>query len=241
MTLPNGLLTLVESIVLLGGVSMLLLRRLSNLAGKPPSFPDDPVDSRLEKWLPSEDQPQPGEAPPAVDATPYCPTCGQRNFGKPVCEKCGLDFASPAALRPPEPVTGPSPTERVLFGTSGTESLWPDVTQEWGPERAAKQGMLAAFFCAGLTLLPLASSAPASGGDAAIRTGAILLAAAYAMLGLLIWKRLLVAAIAAPALFVFDRMRTFEKGDPRVLLLGLILALCFVNGIRGAAAGSKNG
>src|SRR2546423_432365 len=117
MTLPNGLLTLVESVVLLGGVSMLLLRRISNIAGKPPSYPDDPVDSRLEKWLASGDQPQ-----------FYCPKCGQRNFGKPVCEKCGLDFASPTALRLPEPVTGPSPTERVLFGTSGVESLWPDVT-----------------------------------------------------------------------------------------------------------------
>jgi hypothetical protein len=163
MTLPNGLLTLVESVVLLGGVSLLLLRRISNLAGKPPVFPDDSVDSRLEKWLPSEDQPPPAEAPSVVDAAPYCPKCGQRNFGKPLCEKCGLDFASPAALRPPEPVTGPSPAERVLFGRSGTDSLWPDVTQEWGPERASKQGMLAAFFCAGLTLLPLASSAPASG------------------------------------------------------------------------------
>src|SRR5437773_1611970 len=110
-------------------------------------------------------------------------------------------FRTPAALRPPEPVTGPSPAERVLFGTSGAESLWPDVTREWGPERAAKQGMLAAFFCAALTLLPLASNAPASGDAAAIHTGAILLAAAYAVLGLLIGKRLLVAAIAAPALF----------------------------------------
>lgn len=120
-------------------------------------------------------------------------------------------------------------------------SLWPDVSDLPGAERAIRYGFWAAVFVAGATaavaLLAAYLHRPVLGMDGS----ALLDAALFAGLGLGIAKKSRAAAVAGLGLYFVERVYSLRSGATNTtgLFMTVILTLYFMHGIRGTFAYRK--
>jgi hypothetical protein len=117
--------------------------------------------------------------------------------------------------------------------------LWPVITDVASAKFAAKQGMGAAFFCAGSTVLFVFLARQGMSLIQGIDQTALLDAAVFAALGILILRMSRVAAVAALVLYIVERIALWVKlssiGAASIPMM-IVIMLCFVSSIRGTFA-----
>lgn len=165
---------------------------------------------------------RPASTPPPIPASPaqvndlpYCSNCKHRTAATDVCPICGFNFAAPKK--------------------SAVNALWPVILDEKGARQAAKQGMWAAFFCAGATTLIVLLQHGGMQFMAGVNDLALLDAGAFALLGMGIRNMSRGAAAGALGLYLIERVviagHAGAAGVPIPMILAITLA--FVTGVRG--------
>ncbi len=118
----------------------------------------------------------------------------------------------------------------------GLAWVWPAITDTTSAETAAKQGLWAAVWCAGVTALlatlSLAGISVFSGIDASSYVDALL----FALIAWRIHHCSRVAAVAGLALYVFERVYAWINGIPQGSVMVVVLTLMFIHSIRGTYA-----
>jgi hypothetical protein len=166
-----------------------------------------------------------------------CPICGAPSLGKIKCVVCGTDFATIPAIEL-KPIIPDEPEKKKAEKPRGLAQFWPDVNGKAGAERASYYGFLGCLGYALWILIPVFTR-PQSEPAAVVPFS--LIAAAFITLGLMVWKKVRIAAVLAPVLFagvlfIQDRLRAAELPGQRTWLILAMIGLCFVHGIRGAFA-----
>jgi hypothetical protein len=117
--------------------------------------------------------------------------------------------------------------------------IWPIITDAASAKFAAKQGMGAAFFCAGSTLLFVFLARQGMALIQGIDESALVDAGVFAVLGFLILRMSRVAAVAALVLYIIERIvlwtRVSSIGGASIPMM-LVIVLCFVSSVRGTFA-----
>jgi hypothetical protein len=204
-------------------------------------------------------------APPTLQPSPpesslFCPRCGVSS-GTDHCIGCGFDLrtlsqrvSSPQPALNPQPTLNPEPfAQQQNFNPRQPmpaapaaaakkrrqNGIWPIITDAASAKYAAKQGMGAAFFCAGLTVLFVLLARQGMSLVQGINERALVDAAVFAALGILILRMSRVAAVAALALYIVERIVMWIKissvGVASIPMM-IVIVLCFVSSIRGTFA-----
>ena len=186
---------------------------------------------------------------PPLPAVPHCPVCNVVKDGTNFCSNCGYDFSSfgpkaPAYLMSSWTAagTGAPPVEPFVpkrGGRGGRNSFWPKIYDVQSARKAAKQGMGACFFVAGVTALVAFYSRMGFQLFPDINASAFLDAGVFAILGIGIYRMSRVAAVAALVLYLIEQVWVMSKvhtiiGFPFPMIL--IMVVCFAAGIRGTFA-----
>jgi hypothetical protein len=206
----------------------------------------------------------PNPVPPTLQPSPpeaslFCPRCGVRS-GTDYCIGCGFDLRTLSqrvlnpqpALNPqqthnPEPFTQqnfnpyqPMPAAPTAAAKKRRQNgIWPIITDAASAKFAAKQGMGAAFFCAGSTVLFVFLARQGMALVQGVDESALVDAAVFAALGILILRMSRVAAVAALVLYIVERIVMWVKmsgvGGASIPMM-IVIVLCFVSSIRGTFA-----
>jgi hypothetical protein len=206
----------------------------------------------------------PNPAPPTLlpsppEASLFCPRCGVRS-GTDYCIGCGFDLRTlnqrvinpQPALNPQPPALSPQPfgqqnlnpyqplpTAPTAAAKKRQNGIWPIITDAASAKFAAKQGMGAAFFCAGTTVLFVFLAHQGMSLAQGIDQTALIDAAVFAALGILIFRMSRVAAVAALVLYIVERIAFWIKlssMSAASVPMMLVIVLCFVSSIRGTFA-----
>ncbi len=164
---------------------------------------------------------------------PFCPQCGQQSLGGKFCAACGFELASLQPLQ----------TARVSFQVRNQKSknaFWPSIYDEKSARAAARQGMWAAFFCAGATvLLVLLAREGVQIPIDGFGTTALVDATVMAFVGIGIRNMSRLAAVGGLGVYIIEQFYTLSNTHNLVgLPIPMIFALiaCFISGIRGTFA-----
>jgi hypothetical protein len=162
-----------------------------------------------------------------------CPKCGFLNPESAQRCNCGYDFISRSMQG-----SYSSRKDREESPRGWKRSYWPAIYDLESAKHAARQGAVAAFFCAAAAAL-FGILGQASRDLGGVNAWSLLEAVLIAGLGLGVWKLSRVCAVCSLALYLLERVASFlllgVKGVRGVAML-VIIPLCFVNGIRGAMA-----
>jgi hypothetical protein len=126
----------------------------------------------------------------------------------------------------------------VFHGGNRTVSnnwYWEDVSDIGGAEKAIAGGFWAALFVAGVTTLVVVLSL-AGVRLFGIGVSALLDAVIFAAIAVGIKRKSRFAAVAGLALFVLERILMFRSTGVASIFLGIVLALFFLNAVRGTFA-----
>ena len=108
--------------------------------------------------------------------------------------------------------------------------LWPDIDDVEDARAASRMAMWASFLVAGVTVVV------AIAGALGLGLSALADAAIFLALGFGISRVSRVAASLAFALFIVERVVLFSQTGNTGGILGIVLLLCFGNGLRGTFA-----
>jgi hypothetical protein len=191
----------------------------------------------------SEPVPAPNSAPWRDDHL-YCPKCGHRGAEAKFCQICGFNFGAiqslPTLGPPPLPTWRPSPLPIPSRppDKSVQNAFWPSIHDEGSARLAASQGMWAAFFCSGATVLAVLITHSGLLAFPGITDLALLDAGVFAVFGMGIRNMSRTAAVLALGLYIIERIGMAGKysatGTPILVIIGVVF--CFVNAIRGTFA-----
>lgn len=253
MPIITTLIVFVIVLVTAAAIGFRLLQSPAKRSGRmqvPPGSPPiqmSPVAAAPPAWGNASPNPAPQPAQPRpLETSMFCPRCGVRS-GADYCTGCGFDLRVlnlQPALNPqpftqqnfnpyqPAPAVAPAKKRRQ-------NGIWPIITDAASAKFAAKQGMGAAFFCAGSTVLFVLLAHQGMSLVQGIDETALVDAAVFAALGIGILRMSRVAAVAALALYIVERIvmwtRVSSAGGLSIPMMAVIV-LCFVSSIRGTFA-----
>jgi hypothetical protein len=134
---------------------------------------------------------------------------------------------------PPRSVTVSQP---VLSQPKKSSAFVADISTADAAKKAAKGGMWAAFFVAGVTTL-FAIIAMSGGKEVGGINGAALIdAAMFAGIGIGIGKLSRVAAVAGLVIYIAERLYMMSVNGPQGIFLSIALTAIFINSVRGTFA-----
>lgn len=131
---------------------------------------------------------------------------------------------------PPAGVATASP---VLSQPASKSSVMADVGSAEAAKKAAKGGMWAAFFVAGVTSIFAIIAMSTGKAVAGINGAAFLDAAIFIAIGIGIARLSRVAAVAGLVIYIAERIYMMSVNGPQGILLTIILTLVFINSVRG--------
>jgi hypothetical protein len=187
--------------------------------------------------------------PVNLESGVFCPRCGVRGASD-YCTGCGFDLrtlipqtVNPQAFNPyqptanpyqPPPMAPPAPAKKRR-----QNGIWPTITDAVSARFAAKQGMGAALFCSGTTLVFVYLARQGVAMVQGLNQTALVDAAVFAFLGFAMLRMSRVAAVAALVLFIIERFAMWRSvggvGVASIPMMAVIL-LCFISGVRGTFA-----
>jgi hypothetical protein len=213
-------------------------KRSTGVEASPGTLPVQPAqlwpESKTEPPAPQSPAPQsPG------DSGMFCPLCGVRS-GSDLCSGCGFDLkflrqqqtapvVQPVAQSEP---AAPAAKKRAQNG------IWPIITDAESARFAARQGMWASFFCAGMTLAFLFLAHAGMALIEGVDQRELMIAGLYVVLGVAILRMSRIAAVGALGTYLFVRFvwsSGAALGGPSILVMA-VLILFFVSAIRGTFA-----
>ena len=134
---------------------------------------------------------------------------------------------------PPRSMTVSQP---VLSQPKKSNSVIADVTSAAAAKKAARGGMWAAFFVAGVTAV-FAVIAMSSGKELAGINGAALVDALIFVgigIGIALFSR--IAAVAGLVIYLAERLYMMSVNGPKGIFLSIVLTIVFINAVRGTFA-----
>ncbi len=133
---------------------------------------------------------------------------------------------------PPPSVT----LSRPALSQPKKTNLLPEVEGAEAAKKAAKGGMWAAFFVAGVTtlfaILAMNGTTPVAG----INGAALLDAAVFIGIGIGIGRLSRIAAVAGLVIYIAERLYMMSLNGPAGLWMTIALTLVFINSVRGTFA-----
>lgn len=157
-----------------------------------------------------------------------CPNCRLTNPPKALKCDCGYDFETGRIERQARPVAHSRLPERLK------RAWWPDLFDDDSAGKANRQGLYAALFCCGVTVIfsVLGHFGYLKGSGSDVDFSALGDAGLFALIAVGIWRRSRVAAVFGLLLYLFETVFRWIALGPKNPLPAFIITLCFVNSVR---------